>query len=357
MPAHHQQQLRLEQQLSFAVPTSTSRQWHMLRLPAALVEDISLRSGALSALSLTCRTLFRVLNQPETQLRFYLTAQRHRYLTNSCISIDTPCSSSQFSTESAAGCGPATVYGLLSCRARPKDAQGTLRLLQLMLTCSSMVHLVPDAQQDAVQHMLAATSSSDAPQAVELLLKVLPNAEHCLLQFSAASGHLQLVKHLLPRCIAPVRLHGVLHYVKTGAFLAAAAGEKQVSAGWVLWHAPLCTHQLCMYKGQQCWCSWPLPQLAPILPCSSHSTTGQQSSNSCSLTVLPALCCCSCFCAGGHVCVLSELLSAGASHWACQLSGASLTCSALDLAALGGHMEVRQQQASVCHLVELQRCV
>lgn len=39
--------------------------------------------------------------------------------------------------------------------------------------------------------------------------------------------------------------------------------------------------------------------------------------------------------------VLSELLAAGASHWACQLPGASLTCSALDLAAMGGHMEVR----------------
>lgn len=43
--------------------------------------------------------------------------------------------------------------------------------------------------------------------------------------------------------------------------------------------------------------------------------------------------------------VLSELLAAGASHWACQLPGASLTCSALDLAAMGGHMEVRGRHA------------
>lgn len=43
---------------------------------------------------------------------------------------------------------------------------------------------------------------------------------------------------------------------------------------------------------------------------------------------------------GGHVCVLSALLDAGASRWACQLPGASLTSTALDLAALGGHMEV-----------------
>jgi hypothetical protein len=47
-----------------------------------------------------------------------------------------------------------------------------------------------------------------------------------------------------------------------------------------------------------------------------------------------------CVAAGGHVAVLSELLAAGAPHWACQLPGASLPRSALDLAALGGHMEV-----------------
>lgn len=45
--------------------------------------------------------------------------------------------------------------------------------------------------------------------------------------------------------------------------------------------------------------------------------------------------------AGGHVSVLSELLAAGAHHWACQLPGSSLTSSALDLAATGGHLEVR----------------
>lgn len=39
--------------------------------------------------------------------------------------------------------------------------------------------------------------------------------------------------------------------------------------------------------------------------------------------------------------MLSELLTAGANHWACMLPGVSLTSSALDLAALGGHMEVR----------------
>lgn len=207
----------------------------MLRLPAALVEDISIRSGSLSSLSLTCSALWRVLNQPETQLRFYLTAQRRRCLNNSCASfcswstgiagsIKASCSTQSSTDPAAAACGPATVYGLLTCRARPKDAQGALRLLELMLTCSSMVHLVPEAQQDSVQHMLASTGSGNASRALELLQTVLPHAEHCLLHFCAASGHLQLVKLLLPRCIAPVRLHGVLHYVKTSAFLAAAAG-------------------------------------------------------------------------------------------------------------------------------------
>jgi hypothetical protein len=206
----------------------------MLRLPAALVEDISLRSRSLSSLSLTCSALWRVLNHPETQLRFYLTAKRRRCVNSSCVSIcswstgtagSTDTCGTQSSTDPAVpSCGPATVYGLLTCRARPRDAQGALRLLELMLTCSSMVHLVPEAQQDSVQHMLACTGGGNASRAVELLATVLPHAEHCLLHFCAASGHLQLVKLLLPRCIAPVRLHGVLHYVKTGAFLAAAAG-------------------------------------------------------------------------------------------------------------------------------------
>lgn len=206
----------------------------MLRLPAALVEDISLRSGSLAALSLTCSALQRVLNQPETQLRFYLAAQRRRCLTASssaseALSCSTSSSSSGRSAHStgedaAAGFGPWAVYGLLACRARPSDAHGTLRLLQLMLTCSSMVQLVPAPQQGALQHMLAATSSSDTARALELLMTVLPHAQHCLLHFCASSGHKELVKQLLPRCTAPVKLHGVLHYVKTSAFLAAAAG-------------------------------------------------------------------------------------------------------------------------------------
>lgn len=59
--------------------------------------------------------------------------------------------------------------------------------------------------------------------------------------------------------------------------------------------------------------------------------------------------------AGGHVCVLSELLAAGACHWACQLPGASLTSSALDLAALGGHMEVGV--SVMCSLLTIQQHV
>lgn len=210
---------------------------HMLRLPAALVEDISLRSGALSSLSLTCTALWRVLNQPETQLRFYLAARRRRCsishtsigATGSltgvrCSSSDHCSSASSLDSVALAGFGPLTVYGLLCCRARPRNAQGALRLLQLMLSCSSMVQLVPQAYTAPVQHVLAATSSRDASRAVDLLTAVLPHAEHCLLHFAAANGHLQLVKLLLPRNCAPVQLHGVLHYRKSSAFLAAAAG-------------------------------------------------------------------------------------------------------------------------------------
>jgi hypothetical protein len=87
-----------------------------------------------------------------------------------------------------------------------------------------MVQLVPEPYTAPLQHMLAATSSRDASRAVDMLSAVLPHAEHCLLHFAAASGHLQLVKLLLPRNSAPVQLHGVLHYRKSSAFLAAAAG-------------------------------------------------------------------------------------------------------------------------------------
>lgn len=211
----------------------------MLRLPAALVEDISLRSAALHSLSLTCTALWRVLNQPEPQLRFYLEQRRRRHRHHHLLTNSSSTSSSNHSPDSAAAAaaapfGPSTVYELLCCRAGPRDAQGALRLLQLLLACSSMVQLVPDAQQGAVQHALAATSSSrdGGPEASAVLMTVLPHAEHCLLHFCAASGHLQLVKLLLPRSTAPVRLHGVLHYVKSGAFLAAAAGGLSGHMGW-----------------------------------------------------------------------------------------------------------------------------
>lgn len=207
----------------------------MLRLPAALLEDISHRAGGVAALSQTCTALWVVLNRPETQLRFYL-AQRRRLLAADSNSSDSNNSSSSRSSadvsassraaEAEEQFGPDVVYGLLSCRAKPTDAHGTLRLVQLMLACGNMTHLFPTAQHGAaVQHMLATTTSSDAGKAVDVLMTALPHAEHCLLHFSAASGHLQLLKLLLPRSTAPVRLHSVLHYVKTSAFLAAAAGE------------------------------------------------------------------------------------------------------------------------------------
>jgi hypothetical protein len=45
---------------------------------------------------------------------------------------------------------------------------------------------------------------------------------------------------------------------------------------------------------------------------------------------------------GGQAGVLSALLSAGALHWACQLPGTSLTKTAMDLAAQGGHLKAMQ---------------
>lgn len=198
---------------------------HMLRLPAALLEDIGIRAGH-TALSQTCKQLWRLLNQPETQLRFYLAAQQQRDFSDPCCS--SPCSAVSTSSTDVScsdSFGPATVYGLLCCRARPSSGQGALRLLHLMLACGGMIHLFPAAQQEAVQNMLAGTDSRDVPHAVELLMTVLPYAQHCLLDFCAAKGHLQLVKAILPSTKAPVKLHGVLHYVKTSAFLAAAAGK------------------------------------------------------------------------------------------------------------------------------------
>ncbi len=216
----------------------------MLRLPAALIEDISLRSCS-QALALTCSALWRVLNQPEPQLRFYLAAKHRRSPTDSSSSSST--NSTDAGSSGGTQLGASTVYGLVCCRARPQDAQGALRLLQLLLACSSMVQLVPDTQQEAVQRVLAMTSSADSHRAAAVLMTVLPHSEHCLLHFCAASGHLQLVKLLLPRSIAPVKLHGVLHYVKSSAFLAAAAGRHRWSLGCEL------KHILASWPGSNSW--------------------------------------------------------------------------------------------------------
>jgi hypothetical protein len=259
----------------------------MLRLPAALIEDISLRAGQLDVLSKTCSALCRLLNQPETQLRFYLNSgscqQRRRrlLLSGPAAACTTSSSSSGNPQQQQQQHGPATVYGLLACcRARCADGDAppqALRLLQLLLACCNMIQLVPGAaQQEAVQQLVALVDSAAAPEATRLLLEVLPCAEHCLLPFAAASGHLQLVELLLPLSrTAPLSSQcGTLHYVRTSAFLAAAAG--------------------------------------------------------------------------GHARVVSQLLAAGATQWACQLPGASLTQSALDLAVLGGHVQVMQLLGQHC---------
>eukprot|EP00775_Hariotina_reticulata_P008891 gene8891-9069_t len=103
---------------------------------------------------------------------------------------------------------------------------------------------------------------------IRQLLAVLPYSEHCLLPFCAYGGHVELVKALLPLTQAVLSVHSAVHYVKTSAFFAAAAG--------------------------------------------------------------------------GRDDVLSELLAAGALHWACQLPGTSLTKTAMDLAAQGGHLKAMQ---------------
>lgn len=178
----------------------------MLRLPADLQLRVILSAQAGEACSLTCRALRQTVNSPESILRFYL------------VSV----SASQLPTL-------LLVYRLLTSKQLRTWAQtenGAITAVQMMVECAGILRLLDQQQQDAVKVVQSATSTTSLRDAVQLLQNELSYAEHCLLPFCARGGHIHLVKALLPLTHTPVLVKPVLHYVRTSAFLAAAAGEK-----------------------------------------------------------------------------------------------------------------------------------
>jgi hypothetical protein len=100
------------------------------------------------------------------------------------------------------------------------------------------VKLLPEPQQQELKAWQHGSSncSSDAAVAgsvacgVALLHRLLPYAEHCLLPFCAGGGHVHLVQALLPlSSTAELCQSNILHYARTSAFFAAAAGAVQAA--------------------------------------------------------------------------------------------------------------------------------
>jgi len=177
----------------------------MLRLPHSLVIDICTRAnkGSLTALSAVNRALHDILNDNETIIRLYLQRQ-------------------------GPSIGRAGAYELLTCQqcrawSRGESAEArAARLVQLMLDYQAALRRTSDKEgRRAALDNLSLGNGSDIRQ----LLAVLPYSEHCLLPFCAHGGHVELVKALLPLTQAVLSVHSAVHYVKTSAFFAAAAGE------------------------------------------------------------------------------------------------------------------------------------
>lgn len=97
--------------------------------------------------------------------------------------------------------------------------------MQTLLECGGVLKVFDQQQLDALKALQSADNTACPSSTVQLLQTHLPFAKHCLLPFCAQTGHVRLVKALLPVTHAPVLVEPVVHYVKTSAFLAAAAGE------------------------------------------------------------------------------------------------------------------------------------
>jgi hypothetical protein len=213
----------------------------LTRLPDHLQLSIVALAESAEPSNLVCKQLHGLLSSPDAILRLYL-GRRSAKAAYKQLKPSSSSSSSSSSRQPVSNGGPTCrsklqlVYSLLlwsRLRSWSRTQDGALRTLQLLCECISRVKLLPEQQQElrAWQHT-SSSCSSDAAVAsavacgVALLHRLLPYAEHCLLPFCAGGGHVYLVKALLPlSSTAELCQSNILHYARTSAFFAAAAGE------------------------------------------------------------------------------------------------------------------------------------
>jgi hypothetical protein len=270
------------------------------RLPLAVLEDISLRAGQPTVLAQTCTGLWRAMHDPAVQLRLYMGMQRRA-------------TRHEASSASSCGSGSATL------------PSGRLGRISSDTVASSSSSDGADAESsgepaavcgpDTVFGLLVCKATTSDPHATLRLLQLLlacsnmvglvpPHAQQALQQAiaatepAAAPGALQLLQSVLPYAE-----HCLLPFAAGGGHLGLVRLLLRLTSTPVRLHG--CLHYV---------------RTSAFLAAAS----------------------------GGHAGVLSELLAAGAAHWACQLPGSSLTQTALDAAALGGHVPAMQLLAHYC---------
>jgi hypothetical protein len=227
--------------------------WHervamLTRLPDHLQLSIIALADCAEASNLVCKQLHGLLSSPDAILRLYL-GRRSAKAAYKQLKLAGSSSSRQHGRNTDPRCSSKLqlVYSLLlwsRLRSWSRTQDGALRTLQLLCECISRVKLLPELQQQELKTWQQSSSncSSDAAVAhsvaygMALLHRLLPYAEHCLLPFCAGGGHVHLVKALLPlSSTAELCQSNILHYARTSAFFAAAAGKvhalKQHMAG------------------------------------------------------------------------------------------------------------------------------
>jgi hypothetical protein len=237
----------------------------LTRLPDHLQLSIIALADCAEASNLVCKQLHGLLSSPDAILRLYLgrrsaKAAYKQLKVGSTTSSSSSSSNRQLVRISGATCSSKLqlVYSLLlwsRLRAWARTPVGALRTVQLLCECISRVKLLPEQQQQELKawHRTMSKSScssggsDDAAVAeavscgVALLHRLLPYAEHCLLPFCAGGGHVHLVKALLPlSSTAELCQSNILHYARTSAFFAAAAGAARavMLPGHLPWFYP-----------------------------------------------------------------------------------------------------------------------
>jgi hypothetical protein len=222
--------------------------WHergamLTRLPDHLQLSIIALADCAEASNLVCKQLHGLLSSPDAILRLYLGRRSakaaYKQLKHTGSSGSSGGRQHGRNTDPTCSSKLQLVYSLLlwsRLRSWSRTQDGALRTLQLLCECISRVKLFPEPQQQELKTWQQSSSncSSDVAVAgsvacgVALLHRMLPYAEHCLLPFCAGGGHVHLVKALLPlSSTAELCQSNILHYARTSAFFAAAAGMVQ----------------------------------------------------------------------------------------------------------------------------------